>query len=215
MRLRLRFLLTLLLAMLRPRIAVLDASSLWLRVLPNDVDLLHVTNDRYLAYMDLGRNDLSVRIGLLAAVRRRGAYPVVRTLSDRFRRAPRLFQKIELRTRILCWTEEAAWFEQEFLAGGRSICLAHCKAEMRTKRGPISTRELLELSGHTGIQSPAVPPVVTPLETHEANLEQAQQEKPFDERTGCARPPPRMVQSVVLARRASRFGRSGYRAHMQ
>ena len=110
MRLRQRFLVTLLLAMLRPRIAVLDSSSLWLRVLPNDVDLLHVTNDRYLAYMDLGRNDFSVRIGLLAAVRSRGAYPVIRTLSIRFRKAARIFEKIELRTRVLCWSEEAVWF---------------------------------------------------------------------------------------------------------
>lgn len=97
MRLRLRFLLTLLLAMLRPRIAVLDASSL---------------------------------------------------LSIRFRRAARLFQKIELRTRILCWTEEAAWFEQEFLADGRSICLAHCKAKMRTKRGPIDRRVARAVGTH-------------------------------------------------------------------
>ncbi len=177
MRLRLRFLVTLLLAMLRPRIAVLDSSSLWLRVLPNDVDLLHVTNDRYLAYMDLGRNDFSVRIGLLAAARSRGAYPVIRTLSIRFRKAARIFEKIELRTRVLCWSEEAVWFEQEFFVGGRSASLAHCKAEMGTKSGPVSTRELLKLSGHTGIESPAVPPIVKVLEAHESNLKQAQQEK--------------------------------------
>lgn len=176
MRLRLRFLLTLILAMLRPRSGVLDSSSLRLRVLPNDVDLLHVTNDRYLAYMDLGRNDLSVRIGLLAAVRRMGAYPVVRTLTIRFRRAARLLQKLELRTRLLCWNEEAAWFEQEFFVAGRSIGLAYCKAEMRTKAGVVSTAALLAMAGHDGVQSPPVPEVVRALEANEATLRKAQQE---------------------------------------
>jgi acyl-CoA thioesterase FadM len=176
MRLRLRFLLTLILAMIRPRIAATEASSLWLRVLPNDVDMLHVTNDRYLAYMDLGRNDLSVRIGVLAAVRKMGAYPVVRTVTIRYRSATRVFQKIELRTRIVCWNEEAAWFEQEFFLAGRSIALAYCKAEMRTRAGVVSTDRLLELAGHQAIRSPDVPPIVRALEENETSLRHAQQE---------------------------------------
>jgi len=178
MRLRLRLLLTLLLALWRPRISVLEASSLWLRVLPNDVDLRHVTNDRYLAYMDLGRNDFSVRIGLLSVVRRMGAYPVVRTLSIRFRRGARLFQKLELRTRVVCWNDEAAWFEQEFFAAGRSIALAYCKAEMRTRSGVISTRELLEAAGAAGVASPEVPAIVRALEANEQAMQQAQPERP-------------------------------------
>jgi acyl-CoA thioesterase FadM len=177
MRLRLRLLLTLLLAMLRPRMALSDASSLWLRVLPNDVDVLHVTNDRYLAFMDLGRNDLAVRIGLLAAVRSMGAYPVVRTLTIRFRRAARLFQRMELRTRVLCWNDEAAWFEQEFFIAGRSIALAYCKAEMRTKAGVVSTSELLRIAGHEGVRSPEIPPIIRALEATEAGMRDAQQEK--------------------------------------
>lgn len=177
MRLRLRFLLTLLLAVFRPRIGVLETSSLWLTVLPNDVDLLHVTNDRYLAYMDLGRNDLSVRIGLLAAIRKTHAYPVVRTLSIRFRRAARLFQRLELRTRVVCWNAEAAWFEQEFFAGGRSIALAYCKAEMRTRAGPVTIERLLALTGHQGQRSPRVPAIVEVFEAQDARLREAQQEK--------------------------------------
>jgi acyl-CoA thioesterase FadM len=177
MRLRLRFLLTLLLAMLRPRISVLEGSSLRLRVLPNDVDILHVTNDRYLAYMDLGRNDLVIRMGLLAAVRRMGAYPVVRTATVRFRRAARLFQRMELRTQIVCWNDEATWFRQEFFIGGRSIALAYCKAEMRTKAGVLATSELLRVAGHAATASPAMPEIVRVLEENEMRLQQEQQEK--------------------------------------
>ncbi|MDB5860545.1 MAG: thioesterase [Ramlibacter sp.] len=176
MRLRLRFLLTLLQAFMRSRLGVLNPSSIWLRVLPNDVDLLHVTNDRYLAYMDLGRNDLSVRIGLFAAVRKLRAYPVVRTLSIRFRHPARLFQKLELRTRILCWSEESAWFEQEFFLRGRSIGLAYCKAEMRTAKGVVSPRTLLDFGNNGAVQSPDRPPLIRLLEEQEQTMKAAQQE---------------------------------------
>lgn len=177
MRLRLRFLLTLLLALFRPRLGVTESSSLYLRVLPNDIDLLHVTNDRYLAYMDLGRNDLSVRLGVLAAVRKMGAYPVVRTVSIRYRRAARLFQQIELRTQVICWDEEAAWFRQEMFVSGRSIALAYCKAEMRTKAGVIPIQKLLELAGHEGAKSPERPEVIQVLQAADAQLRREQQEE--------------------------------------
>ena len=162
--------------MLRPRIAVTESSSLWLRVLPNDVDLVHVTNDRYLAYMDLGRNDLVVRLGLMSAVKRLGAYPVVRTVTIRYRRAARIFQRMELKTKVVCWNDEAAWFQQEFFVAGRSISLAYCKAEMRTKAGAVAIKRLLELAGHGVVVSPEAPDIVKAFEANEANLRQAQQE---------------------------------------
>lgn len=134
MRLRLRLLIFLIWALLRPRLAPSDESVISLRVLPNDVDLKHVTNDRYLAYMDLGRNDFAVRLGLFAVTRKIGAYPSVRFSCLRFRRGAMLFSKVELRTRLLCWDAEAAWFEQEFFVHGRSIALGYCCAEMRSGR---------------------------------------------------------------------------------
>ena len=109
MRLRLRLLIYLIWALLRPRIAPGEVSVISLRVLPNDVDLKHLTNDRYLAYMDLGRNDFAVRLGLFAATRKVGAYPSVRFNCLRFRRAASLFSKVELRTRLLCWVSVAPW----------------------------------------------------------------------------------------------------------
>jgi hypothetical protein len=84
---------------------------------------------------------------------------------------------MELRMRVVCWNEEAAWFEQEFFLGGRSIALAYCKAEMRTRSGAISTDQLLKLSGHGAVRSPEVPAIVKLLEANEATLRLAQQEK--------------------------------------
>ena len=175
MRLRLRLLIFLIWALLRPRLTPSEVSVISLRVLPNDVDLKHVTNDRYLAYMDLGRNDFAVRLGLFAATRMVGAYPSVRFSSLRFRRAAKLFSKIELRTRLLCWAEEVAWFEQEFFIGGRSIALGYCCAEMRSGKQNISITKLLELAGYPGLRSPEAPEVVAQLEAQVQAMQVHQQ----------------------------------------
>lgn len=175
MRLRLRLLLYLIWALARPRLTPAGVSVIALRVLPNDVDVMHVTNDRYLAYMDLGRNDLAIRLGLLSATRKLGAYPSVRYACLRFRRAVRLMSKVELHTRLLCWEEDAAWFEQEFFLRGRSIALGYCCAEMRAGKMNVSIARLLEFAGHSGLQSPAAPEVVEQLRAQLALMQRHQQ----------------------------------------
>jgi len=175
MRLRLRLLLFLLWALIRPRLTPAGVSVISLRVLPNDVDILHVTNDRYLAYMDLGRNDIAVRLGLFSATRKLGAYPSVRYCCLRFRRAARLLSKVELRTRLLCWEEEAAWFEQEFFLGGRSIALGYCCAEMRSGKKNVPIPRLLEFAGHAGLQSPDMPEAIVQLRPQVEAMQRHQQ----------------------------------------
>jgi len=55
MRLRLRLLWLIIASFIRGRRSLADETVLNLRVLPNDVDLTRVSNDRYLTFMDLGR----------------------------------------------------------------------------------------------------------------------------------------------------------------
>lgn len=64
MRLRLRILWLFLSSFWRKPLGLLEGSVLNLTVLPNDVDITKVSNDRYVALMDLGRIDLALRVGL-------------------------------------------------------------------------------------------------------------------------------------------------------
>lgn len=54
---------------------LLDESVLNLRVLPNDIDVKKITNDRFLALMDLGRMDIVFRTGLLKLMLKTNGYP--------------------------------------------------------------------------------------------------------------------------------------------
>jgi len=66
--LRLRFLWLILSSYWKKPLGLLDESVLNLRVLPNDVDITKISNDRYTALMDLGRLDIVFRAGLRKAM---------------------------------------------------------------------------------------------------------------------------------------------------
>ena len=177
MRLRLRLLIVIVVALLRSRIETCAASWITIRVLPNDVDLVHVSNDRYLAYFDLGRNDLVIRIGMLSGMLRLAAHPLVKTLSVRYRHRARLFQSLRLRTRIVCWDHDAVWFEQELFAYGRSIALAYCQAALLTKSGIASPDEVVAAARSTAA-SPQTPAFVRNLQSLNTQMQLAQREQP-------------------------------------
>jgi acyl-CoA thioesterase FadM len=174
MSLRLRFVVYPLFALFRSRIGVLESSSIWLRVLPNDVDIRRLADDRYLAYMDLGRIDLLIRLGV--ARRLAATMPFVRLLNIRFRHPAMLMQRLEVRSRVVCWTETAVWIEQQFFLKNQSIALAYCKMDLRTAIGGPPASALLAGLGHAGLASPEAPPWIKALEEQEKVMQQLERD---------------------------------------
>jgi acyl-CoA thioesterase FadM len=174
MRLRLRLLLLLIRGLLLKRMTLLDTSVLSMWVLPTDVDVRNVTNDRYHAFMDLGRVDWIVRCGLLGPSIHGKYAPVVRFMSIRYTYPAKLFQRIEQHSRILSWDSEWVWFEQKFVRQGRTLAIAYCKGCMRNKEGIVPTAVLFAQSGHVPMDSPVPTELVLQLERMEACQRAAQ-----------------------------------------
>src|SRR5436190_14240483 len=65
MRLRFRLLWLIVETVFKKRRSLADENVLNMRVLPNDVDVTRVSNDRYLTFMDLGRISIVLQAGLL------------------------------------------------------------------------------------------------------------------------------------------------------
>ena len=98
-----------------------SVSRICLRVWPNDLDTsLHMNNGRYLTVMDLGRTDWTVRCGLLKIVMRNKWVPVATTVTARFIREMRCWQKFDLETRIVGWLDTQIFFEHRFVFNGGS-----------------------------------------------------------------------------------------------
>jgi acyl-CoA thioesterase FadM len=150
MNLLFRLLKTLLLWALRPsRRGILDESVVRFRVWPNDLDTnLHMNNGRYMTLMDLGRLDLLLRNGAIAHVMRQKWYPVLAGSLIRFRRPLNLFQRFEIRTRIVTWDSKWVYLEQRILRRGDLILQAWLKGVFVAKAGgSVPITSLLERMG--------------------------------------------------------------------
>lgn len=135
-----------------------DVSRAQLRVWPNDLDTsLHMNNGRYLTVMDLGRLDWTVRCGLLKIVLRNKWVPVATTVTARFVREMRCWQKFQLETRIVGWLDAQLFFEHRFVfvGGARdgdlaAVALVKAGIYDRANRRMLPISELFELTGLSG-----------------------------------------------------------------
>jgi acyl-CoA thioesterase FadM len=168
-------------ALFTPRRGLLDPSVIRLRVWPNDLDLnVHMNNGRYLSLMDLGRVDVMFHSGAFALWFKKGWQPLVAWSCCRHFKPLRIFQRFEIRTRILGWDEKWIYFEQRFTSGDGTVlhALAAVKALMVENARLISTPELFEAAGHVLRPSPPLPEwVKTWLATERAAIQALKAER--------------------------------------
>lgn len=147
----------------RSRLPPLEASRIGLRVWLNDLDIFkHVNNGRYLTLMDLGRVDLLVRTGLVAAMRRRGWTAVVAAATVNYKRPLKFWQRFEMVTRIVGWDEKSVYMQQEIIANGKLIASSMVRMMMRDVSGTVPAAEIMAEAGHP-LSSPSLPPVAVQL----------------------------------------------------
>jgi acyl-CoA thioesterase FadM len=107
-----------------------------------------MNNGRYLTLMDLGRLDLLLRNGAIRHVLRERWYPVLAGTMVRFRRPLNLFQKFEIRTRIVSWDSKWIYLEQRMLRGGELALHAYLKGVFVARGGgSVPITRLLEKMG--------------------------------------------------------------------
>lgn len=127
---------------------VLEESRLVFRTLPLDLDFnLHMNNGRYLMIMDLGRIDLMVRTGLAKSILDHKWMPVVGMINISYRRSLHLWNRFELRTRIIYWDEKWFYIVQEFRNQDHIYARALVKGGLRDREGLVSTGKILAALG--------------------------------------------------------------------
>lgn len=124
---------------------------------PWDIDVfLDLNNGRVLTLFDLGRFGLFQRMGVLKTLKSRGWYGTVAGTVIRYRKRITVFQKLELRTRVIGWDDRFTYFEQAFWRG--EDCMAHAviRTAITSGRGIVPTAEVTEALG-LGPDSPPLP----------------------------------------------------------
>ena len=175
MRLRLRLLFLVLSSLWKKPMHVLDVSVLNLRVLPNDIDITKITNDRFVALMDLGRMDVVFRTGLLRSMYKNKWVPLATFDTIRFRYPLKVFQKYQLRTRIAWWDDTTFYFEQIFERKGRVVASGYVCATFLGADGPIPPERIIAETGQSVIK-PERPEIIARLREMEAIIHETQKD---------------------------------------
>ena len=145
----------------RPRVDLLATTRVCIRIWPNDLDTnMHVNNGRYLTLADLGRMDWFVRTGVYATAKRQGVFPVVGDAIAKYRRELRLFEKVDIESRLVGWSGSWGFLEHRFIRHGRVVAMVGVRGAFRGPKGRMDAWEFLaELlkSGAAGV--PVSPPL--------------------------------------------------------
>lgn len=124
----------------------LAASTLHMRVMPNDLDIyLHVNNGRYLTLMDLGRMHLIVVSGLLKPLRQHGFAPLLGSIKVHFIRSLRLFDKFTQTTQVVYWDEKWIYIEQKIFKDNELRVVALMKMLFVSKEGKVPPDKIIQL----------------------------------------------------------------------
>ena len=161
------------------RLGLLEESVVRYRVWPNDLDTnFHMNNGRYMTLMDLGRLDLLLRNGSIRHLLGRRWYPVLASCLIRFRRPLNLFQRFEIRTRIVAWDEKWIYLEQRMLRGGDLVLHAYLKGVFVARAGgSVPITRLLELMGKREAPPPMPPGLAAWIEAEGKAAREARGEK--------------------------------------
>lgn len=123
-------------------------SSVTMRVLPTDLDLLwHVNNGVYFSYMDFGRWDLIFRNGMFDVARKNDIFSVVASESMRFRKSLHLWDKFTLKTKVIGRDDKYFFINQHFYSQkGELMAVGFVKIRfVHKKDGVISPQRVLDL----------------------------------------------------------------------
>lgn len=162
MNLWLRLISVLIRAFARPRCGLLDETVLRVRIWPNDLDIHgHVNNGRYLTLADLARLDFAIRTRLALLAIRSRAVPVMGDVTAKYRREARLFDTVEIRTRLLGWDSNWSYLEHRLLRGDKVVAVITARGVFRTARGAgaIPPAGLVQAAGGPA-DSPELPPAI-------------------------------------------------------
>lgn len=167
MNLYLRLLWTVLMARFQPRLGPLERCRTRFRTSLFDLDIFkHMNNGRYFTLQDLGRVDLMLRNGTVAAMKARGWYPVVVAESLNFRRSLELFDAFEIETQVIGWNERHLVIEHVFTRRGETIAAGYVTGRFLKKSGgTVPVDELLDALGVARASPPLPAHVLAWLET--------------------------------------------------
>ncbi|ETX15760.1 thioeseterase [Roseivivax halodurans JCM 10272] len=125
---------------------------------PWDLDLwAELNNGRTLTIYDLGRIPMAQRAGLIGVMREKGWGLTIAGSSVRYRRRVRMMQRIEMRSRVVCWDNRFVYLEQSMWTRNGD-CASHAlfRSAVTRETGIVPPEDVIAAMG-LAIPSPEIP----------------------------------------------------------
>lgn len=126
--------------------------------MPWDIDMwMELNNGRTLTIYDLGRIPLARRVGLVDLLRQNRWGLTMAGVSVRYRARIRAFERIEMRSRAVCWDDRFIYLEQSmWKADGTCANHALYRSAVTGKRGIVPPTEVMAKMD-LAVDSPEMP----------------------------------------------------------
>jgi acyl-CoA thioesterase FadM len=120
-----------------------------------DIDpYMHMTNGRYPMNMDMGRLEFLIRSGIWERMQKEKFWLVAGTISIRFRREIKLWQKFEVTGRVITWDERWTYFEHKIFMGEELAASGIVKIAWVDKNGRLSPERVADIMSVCGAPPP-------------------------------------------------------------
>ena len=126
--------------------------------MPWDLDIwMELNNGRTLTIYDLGRLVLAQRAGMVKVLRQKRWNMTMAGAVVRYRRRIRIFERIEMRSRAICWDSKFVYIEQSMWKRDGE-CAGHIvyRSAFVDKNGIVNPDKVGEALGYTGAR-PEIP----------------------------------------------------------
>jgi len=135
----------------KSHIALLEASHIEFKVMPSDCDInMHLTNSRYLAFMDLARTWMTEEIGLFRAVMKRRWFPIVNATAITYIKDIKPLERFKVKTQLVGWDHKYFYIEHKFTTKRGLHAIAYVRGVFKCKKGIVSIKDMLKVAEYYG-----------------------------------------------------------------
>ena len=141
---RFRILWTFLRAFFRTKITALDESLMTIRVCFSEIDVRRLNHSLFTFYGEVARLDFMIRCRLVGWMWKEKAYTVIASESIRYLKPVQLFQKLTVRTKLICWDEKWMYAHHIFEGEEGVVAVMILKGLFTGPKGIIPTSDVLK-----------------------------------------------------------------------
>lgn len=140
-----------------PPLGLFDTHVSHHRCWPWDIDFwMELNNGRALTLFDLGRIPLAMRTGLVGVLKARRWGLTIAGSAVRYRRRVRMFDRIEMHSRLIGWDHRFVYIDQVMVVGGVATSQALLRSAVTDAQGIVPPERVAVALGVDPV-SPALP----------------------------------------------------------